>query len=66
MVGIISTSRQQLQGQNTSVGIGLIELIESSDTLHNKPFFKYGMLQTIYTYSYCLCLCGTKSLVQKT
>ena len=41
MVGIISTSRQQLQGQNTSVGIGLIELIESSDTLHKKPFFKY-------------------------
>ena len=45
MMRIISLSvpRKQLQGQNTSVGVGLIELTESSC---NKPIFKYCILQT--------------------
>ena len=32
------TSRKGLQGQNTSVGIGLIELNEPSDTVNCKQF----------------------------
>ena len=34
-------------GGNTLVGIGLIELIEPSDTLNYTTFFKYYILQTI-------------------
>ena len=41
------TSLQGLQVQNTSVGIGLIELTKSSDTLNYKLFFKHCILQTI-------------------
>ena len=36
-----------LRGQNTSVGTGLIELTEPSDTLNYKLFFKHCYLQTI-------------------
>ena len=38
---------KRLRGQNTSVGIGLIELTEPSDTLNFKLFFKHCILQTI-------------------
>ena len=38
---------QRLQIQNTSLGIGLIELSEHSDTLNYKPFFKNCILQTV-------------------
>ena len=41
------TPYKWLRGQNTLVGIGLIELTEVSDTLNYKPFFKYYILQTI-------------------
>ena len=41
------TPRNQVQGQNTSVGIRLIELTELSDTLNCKPFFKHCILQKI-------------------
>ena len=37
----------KLQDQNTSVGVGLIKLVEPSDTLNYKPFFKHCILQTI-------------------
>ena len=43
----IPTFCQRLQGQNTSLRIGLIELTEHSDTLNYKPFFKNCVLQTI-------------------
>ena len=39
--------RQILQGQNTLVGIGLIELAKASDILNYKPFSKHCILQTI-------------------
>ena len=39
--------RQRLQGQNTSIGIGLIELTEPSDTLNYKPLFKYCISKSI-------------------
>ena len=39
--------RQWLRGQNTSMGIRLIELTELSDTLNDKPFFKHCILQII-------------------
>ena len=39
--------RQPLRGQTTSVGIGLIELTEPSDTLNYKLFFKLCILQTV-------------------
>ena len=39
--------RQALRGQTTSVGIGLIELTEPSDTLNYKLFFKLCILQTV-------------------
>ena len=38
--------RKELRGQNTSVGIRLIELTERSDTLNYESFFKHGILQT--------------------
>ena len=41
------TPRQQFQGQNKSVGVELIELTESFDTLNCKPCFKHCILQTI-------------------
>ena len=37
---------QWLRG-NTSVGTGLIEFTDPSDTSNNKPFFKHCILQTI-------------------
>ena len=40
------TPCKRLQGQNTLVGIGLIELTEPSDTLNYKSFFKHCILQT--------------------
>ena len=39
--------RQRLQGQNTSTGIGLIELTEPSGTLNYKPLFKYCISKSI-------------------
>ena len=60
------TPRKRLQGQNTSVGIGLIELNEPSDTLNYRPFFKHCILQTVLHIFFCLHLCGTKSFVLKT
>ena len=45
-MGVISV-HQQLQVQNTSARIALIELIESSDKLNYKPIFKHCILQTI-------------------
>ena len=57
--------RQRLQGQSTSVGIGLTELTEPSDTLNYKLFFKHCILQTVLHGFYCLYLCGTKSFVLK-
>ena len=49
MIGIISfsTPRMRLRGQNTLVGIELIELTEPCDTLNHKPFFKHCILQAI-------------------
>ena len=41
------TPRQWLWGQNTSVGIGLIELAEPSDLLNYKLFLKHCILQSI-------------------
>ena len=39
--------RKRLGGQNTLVGIKLTELIEPSDTMNYKPFFKLCILETI-------------------
>ena len=49
MVGEVSPPSpcQRLRGQNTLVGIELIDFIEPSDTLNYKPFFKHCILQTI-------------------
>ena len=38
---------KQLPDQNMSVGIGLMEVTEPSDTLNYMSFFKYCILQTI-------------------
>ena len=46
-VGVIQLPRQQLQGQNVSVGIGLNELIKPSDILNFEQFFKHCVLQTV-------------------
>ena len=37
----------RLRGQNTLVGIELIEHTEPCDTLNRKPFFKHCILQAI-------------------
>ena len=39
--------RKQLPDQNMSVGIGLMEVTEPSDTLNYKSCFKFCILQTI-------------------
>ena len=39
--------RQQWRSQNTSVGRGLTEFIEPSDTLNYNPLFKHCILQII-------------------
>ena len=44
------TPRKRLRGQNTLVGIGLIELIKSSDTLNYKPFFKHFLKNILHIF----------------
>ena len=56
--------RQGLRGQNTSVGIGITELTQPSDTLNYKPFFKHCILLAILHV--CLYLCGINFFVLKT
>ena len=41
---------QRLLCQSMTVGIGLNELTEFSDTLNYKAFFKHFILQTIFIY----------------
>ena len=53
-----TTPCQQLLGQNTSVRIGIIELVGPSDTLDYKLHF-------LNIAFYCLYLCGTKYFVLK-
>ena len=53
-------------GQNTSVGIGLIELTEPSDTLNYKPFFKHCILETILHIFSLLTFVWNKIFVLKT
>ena len=43
----IPTLHQRLRGQNRSVGMGFIELSQTSDTVIHKPFFKHYILQTV-------------------
>ena len=71
---------QGLLGQNTPVGIGLIELTKQSDKLNYKPFLKHCILETIlhaflsflFVWSKIFCsknsalFCGAKSFVLKT
>ena len=59
------TPCQRLQSQNKSVGIGLIGLTESSDTLNYKSVLNIAFYKLFYTYCYCLYLCGTKYFVLK-
>ena len=54
----------QLGGQNTLVGIRLIDLTESSDITSH--FLNIAFYKLFYTYFYCLYLCGTKYFVLKT
>ena len=49
--------------QNTSVGIGLIELTESSDTLNYKPFFKECILKTILHVFFIVYICVKQNLL---
>ena len=44
------TPRKRLRGQNTLVGIGLIELTKSSDTLNYKPFFKHFLKNILHIF----------------
>ena len=60
------TSCKWLRGQNTLVGIGLIELTDPSDTLNYKPFLNIAFYKLFYVYFYCSYLRGTKSFVLKT
>ena len=53
-VNFIPIPRQQLRSQNTSVGMGLIELNEPFDTLNYQPFFKHCILYTILHIAFLL------------
>ena len=68
MVGVISPlrPRQRLRGQNKSMGIGLIELTEPSDTWNCEPFFKHCILQTILHVILLFKFVWTKYFVPKT
>ena len=57
MLGVISPrlSCQRLRGQNTSVGIGLIEIIERYVILNYKTSFDIAFYKLFYTY-FCLYL----------
>ena len=55
------TFLNRVQGQNTLVGIGLIELNETSDTLNYRSFFKYCILQKFLRVFFCLWLYRTNS-----
>ena len=68
MVGVISPlrPRQRLRGQNKSVGIGLIELTEPSNTWNYEPFFKHCILQTILHVILLFIFVWTKTFVPKT
>ena len=61
-----SHPHKHLQGQNTLVEIGFIELTEPFCKLIYKPFFKHCILQMILHLFYCLYLRGTKFFVLKT
>ena len=67
MLGLISPrlTYQRLRGQNTSVGIGLIEIIEQYVILNYKTLFDITFYKLFYTY-FCLYLSGTKLFVHKT
>ena len=45
-----SKAGQRLRDQNTSVGVGLIELIKPSDTLNYKSFLKSCIVQKTKSY----------------
>ena len=49
-VGVITPPRQRLRDQNTSLGVGLIELIKPSDTLNYKSFLKRCIVQKTKSY----------------
>ena len=61
-----SSSSQRFPRQNMSVGIGIIELTELSDTFNYEAYFKQCFLHTSLHFLYCLYLFGTKFFVQKT
>ena len=46
-IGVSSTPSHQLQGQNMSVVIALIELIKPSDAINYEPFLMHCFIQTI-------------------
>ena len=56
------TIRQRLRGQNTSMGIGLIEFTESSDTLNYKPCLKHWFLKTILHVIFIVYICEEQNL----
>ena len=59
--GISPPPRQQLLGQNTSLGRGLVEHNEPLDTLNYKPFFKHCIL-LFYTY-FIVYICVEQNLL---
>ena len=61
--GYDPTLCKRVSVQNTSVGIGLIELTESSDTLNYKPFFKECILKTILHVFFIVYICVKQNLL---
>ena len=57
-----STFPKWLKGQNTSVGIALIELTKPSDTLSYKPFLKHCILQTVLQVIFLFIFVWNKAL----
>ena len=59
------TFLNRVQGQNTLVGIGLIELNETSDTLNYRSFFKYCICKNFYAYFFAYG-CIEQTLMEQT
>ena len=57
------TPRKRLQGQNTSVGIGLIELTEPSNTLNDRSFFKHCILPTVLHICFFVYMCVEQNIL---
>ena len=62
MLTRITPNTDTFYAMTTSVRTNLIELIEPSDTLNHKPFFKHCILQKYFTHIFIAYICVEQNL----